>query len=155
MYAAFYKVTRPGLQGVYSKAVQFIDRGAYSHCQLVFTDGMSASASWMDNGVRFKRIDYNPEHWDFVQLPDHLEDFARSWFEFHEGMPYDLQGNVRFVLPFLPDSTSGWFCSEAIAAALQLYEPYRFGPNGLAAILKSLYQREPNDLLLSYPTSIL
>ena len=49
-------------------------------------------------------------------------------------------GNVRFVLPWLADSERGWFCSEAMAAALRLKEPWRFGPNGLAALLRSSYQ---------------
>lgn len=137
--AAFYKATRPGLQGIYSRAARWIDRGPYSHCELVFSDGLSASASWMDGGVRFKRIDYNPAHWDFMALPDELEDYARDWFEFNIGLPYDLMGNVRFVLPWVHDSEKGWFCSEAMAAALRLKEPWRFGPNGLAALLPRLF----------------
>ena len=52
MKAAFYKGTRPGLQGIYSRAVRAIDRGPYSHCELVFSDGLSASASYIDGGVR-------------------------------------------------------------------------------------------------------
>jgi len=32
----------------------------------------------MDGGVRFKRIDYDPDHWDFIELPDHLEPAARA-----------------------------------------------------------------------------
>ena len=142
MRAAFYKATRPGLQGIYSRGVRFIERGPYSHCELVFSDGLSASASWMDGGVRFKRIDFDPAHWDFIDLPAHLEPYARDWFERNDGAPYDLLGNVRFVLPWLPDSERGWFCSEAIAAALRLREPWRLGPNGLAAVLASIYPQQ-------------
>ena len=142
MQAAFYKATRPGLQGIYSRAVRWIDRGPYSHAELVFSDGLSASASWMDGGVRFKRIDYDPERWDFVTLPDSLEPYARDWFERNAGAPYDLMGNVRFVLPWLADSERGWFCSEALAAALGWAEPWRFGPNGLSALLRSILKGE-------------
>ena len=144
MRAAFYKATRPGLQGIYSRAVRWIDRGPYSHCELVFSDGLSGSASYIDGGVRFKAIDYSqhPEHWDFMALPDELEDYARDWFRANEGAPYDLMGNVRFVLPIVPASSSGWFCSEAMAAALKLKEPWRFGPNGLAALLRSILKGE-------------
>ena len=141
MKAAFYSGTRPGLQGLYSRAVRWIDRGPYSHCELVFSDGLSASASWMDGGVRFKRIGYNPAHWDFIDLPDAAEPFARDWFRANEGAPYDLMGNVRFVLPWLSDSEKGWFCSEAMAAALKIKEPWRFGPNGLAALLLTVHQQ--------------
>ncbi len=138
MKAAFYKGTRPGLQGIYSRAVRWIDRGPYSHCELVFSDGMSGSASYIDGGVRLKRIDYNPAHWDLIDLPQSLEPYARAWFESRLGAPYDLMGNVRFVLPWLADSERGWFCSEALAAALGWAEPWRFGPNGLAAVLRSI-----------------
>jgi hypothetical protein len=31
MRAAFYKGTRPGAQGIYSRALRIIDRGPYSH----------------------------------------------------------------------------------------------------------------------------
>lgn len=142
MQAAFYKATRPGLQGIYSRAVRWIDRGPYSHAELVFSDGLSASASWMDGGVRFKRIDYNPAHWDLIDLPQSLEPYARAWFERNAGAPYDLMGNVRFVLPWLADSERGWFCSEALAAALGWAEPWRFGPNGLSALLRSILKGE-------------
>lgn len=137
--AAFYRGTRPGLQGVYSRAVRAIDRGPYSHCELVFSDGISASASWMDGGVRFKRIDYDPARWDFLLLPPELEGYARDWFEFNAGAPYDLMGNVRFVLPWLADTERGWFCSEALGAALRWREPWRYGPNGAAALVKTIY----------------
>ena len=89
------------------------------------------------SGVRLKRIDYDSGHWDFIDLPPSMEPYARDWFERNAGAPYDLMGNVRFVLPFLPDSERGWFCSEALGAALGWREPWRFGPNGLSALLRS------------------
>lgn len=141
MKAAFYKATRPGWQGIYSRAVRVIDRGPYSHCELVFSDGMSGSASYIDGGVRLKRIDYNPAHWDFIDLPDAAEPYARDWFERNSGAPYDLMGNLRFVLPWLADSQRGWFCSEAMAAALGWKEPWRYGPNGAAAMARTMYSQ--------------
>nr|WP_296020816.1 hypothetical protein [uncultured Acidovorax sp.] len=139
MHAAFYKATRPGLQGLYSRAVRIIDHGPYSHCELVFSDGMSGSASFIDGGVRLKAIDYKPWHWDFLPLPLELEPYARDWFERNAGAPYDLRGNVRFVLPFIGHSAGGWFCSEAFGAALRWQEPERYGPNGAAAMVRTMY----------------
>lgn len=135
--AAFYKGTRPGAQGLYSRAVRLIDGGKYSHCEMVFSDGISASASFLDGGVRFKKIEYSAENWDFVELPALLESHARQWFVDHEGEGYDLVGNLRFLAPlrWLPDCPWRWFCSEAMAAAINLYNPSRLGPNGLHAIL--------------------
>ena len=89
-----------------------------------------------------KRIDYDSAHWDFIDLPPSLEPYARDWFERNAGAPYDLMGNVRFVLPWLADSERGWFCSEALAAALGWAEPWRFGPNGLSALLRSILKGE-------------
>lgn len=139
MRAAFYKATRPGLQGLYSRGVRVIDHGPYSHCEVVFSDGMWGSASFVDGGVRLKRIAVDPAHWDFLDLPSGLEAYARDWFERNVGAPYDLMGNVRFVLPWLRDSERGWFCSEALGAALRWSEPWRYGPNGAAAMVRTMY----------------
>ena len=136
MRAAFYKATRPGLQGIYSRAVRAIDRGPYSHCELVFSDGLSASASYIDKGVRMKRIDYDPEHWDIVDLAGFDEQAARGWFEDRLGEGYDLWGNLRFIFGWVHDDDGKWFCSEALMAALGFPEPWRFGPNGAASALK-------------------
>ncbi len=139
MHAAFYKAVRPGWQGLYSRAVQIIDHGPYSHCEIVFSDGMCGSASYIDGGVRLKRIEFKPWHWDFLQLPTAQEAYARDWFERNDGAPYDLQGNVRFVVPFIDHNPDGWFCSEAFGAALRWREPERYGPNGAAALVHTMY----------------
>lgn len=72
MKTAFYKGTRPGLQGIYSRAI----------------------------------------------------------------------GNLSFLFPLIPHSKRKWFCSEAIAAALGWAEPWRFGLNGLSALLRSILKGE-------------
>lgn len=134
-HAAFYKGTRPGAAGIYSRGVRFWTKGPYSHCEAVFSDGMSASASFEDGGVRFKAISYEPARWDFIQLPAILEAPARTWFEGHDGEGYDLMGNLHFVLGPVPDSRNRKFCSEALAAALGIADPWRFDPNDLAVLL--------------------
>ena len=68
MKVAFYKGKRGGFAGAFDATVRWWTRGAYSHVELIFSDGMSASASARDGGVRFKRIEFKPEHWDFVDL---------------------------------------------------------------------------------------
>lgn len=135
MRLALYKSTRPGFQGIYSCITRWVDGGPYSHCELIFSDGLSASASFIDGGVRFKRIDYDSAHWDFIDLPASMEPAARQWFADHAGAGYDLIGNLRFVAWFIPHSKSRWFCSEAIAAALGMPDPWRYGPCGLAAAI--------------------
>lgn len=137
MKIAFYKGTRPGVQGLYSRAVRFVDGGPYSHCELFFSDGVSASASYMDGGVRFNNITYDPSKWDVFAINDCFEYAARKWFDIHQGEGYDLLGNLRFLLGIVRESEDRWFCSEAVAAALGVKEAYRLGPNGLAALVIS------------------
>jgi hypothetical protein len=138
-HIAFYKGTQLGIHGLYNRLVRFWDNGPYSHCEAVFSDGLSASASFTDGGVRFKRIEFSPERWDVVYVPPALESEVSNWFHVHEGEPYDVLGNLRFLFDFLPDGKNKWFCNEAVGAALSLHEPWRYGPNGLASILRSIY----------------
>jgi hydroxymethylpyrimidine pyrophosphatase-like HAD family hydrolase len=140
MKAAFYKGTQPGVAGNYNRIVRWWDQGVHSHCELIFSDGISASSSFTDGGVRFKQIEYDPLKWDFIQLPDHLEPVARKWFEDHIGCEYDTFGNLRFVIDFLPDDADKRFCSEALAEALGIPEAWRFSPSCLYIILKFLFQ---------------
>lgn len=152
MRAAFYKAIRPGWQALYSHAVRTIDHGPYSHCELVFSDGICGSASFIDGGVRLKRIELDPDHWDVLAMAcaPSVEACAREWFEFNAGAPYDLMGNLRFVLPWISDSECGWFCSEAMGAALRWREPWRYGPNGAAALVHTLYPQQPGPAGLAF-----
>lgn len=147
MKLAFYKGTRKGLQGLYSRLTRWVDAGPYSHCELIFSDGLSASSSFIDGGVRFKSINYKEDNWDFVELPDYLEAQAREWFEEHEGDKYDVLGNLRFILFFVQHSKNKHFCNEAISDSLGFKESWRLGPNGFASLFKSkLYQLKDKGL---------
>lgn len=138
MRAAFYKSTRPGLPGIYNRLVRWWTRGPYSHCELVFAGDIAASSSFMDGGVRFKQIRFDPDHWDFVELPDYFEATARKWFVDHMLDGYDVLGNVHFIASVIPDDGDKWSCAESIAAALGFTDAWRFEPNALAAVLTRL-----------------
>lgn len=127
MLIAFYKSTRPGLQGIYNITVRAWTRSPYSHAEIVFSDGMAASSSFVDGGVRFKRIDLNPAHWDFIEVGGD-ETTVRQWFTDHEGKAYDLLGNLGFIVGFIRDGSDKWSCAESIAAALGYLEAFRFSP---------------------------
>jgi hypothetical protein len=131
--AAFYKGTRPGVAGIYNWAVRKWTKSPYSHVELIFSDGMPGSASFADGGVRLKAIEFDAAHWDFIDLPDHMEPAARAWFEAHAGAKYDLLGNLQFILTPFGQDQRRWFCSEACAAALGLPEPWRYDPPTLAS----------------------
>ena len=105
---------------------------------MIFSDGISASSSFLDGGVRFKDITYNPDHWDIVELPPELEQAARLWFVQHEGDSYDVIGNLGFVVGPVDDSKRKWFCSEVIMAALGVEEPGKFSPSTAMPVVKSI-----------------
>ena len=138
MRVAFYKGTRPGIAGIYNRLVRWWCQGQYSHCELIFADGVAASASFADGGVRFKAIDFDPANWDFVDVPHANEAAARDWFSLREGASYDLVGNLRFIVSPLPDDPNRYFCSESVMAALGFAHPWRFCPNGAYDILNTM-----------------
>jgi hypothetical protein len=146
--AAFYKGTHAGLPGVYNRIVRWWTRSQYSYAELIFADGMAASSSQMDGGVRFKAIDFDPALWDFVDLPERLAPTARAWFEAHLGQAYDLLGNLHFVVSPVGDDKRKWFCSEAVAAALGIPDPARFDPGTLHAALSFINQPARAGFLL-------
>jgi hypothetical protein len=129
---AFYK----GKGRIGDKLIKWWDNGPYSHCELVFSDGMWGTAYGQHGVVLWKR-DGNPETWEFIELPAHLEARARKWFEDNCGKSYDYFGLARFVFDFLPASRDKFFCSHACAAALGMKEGWRNGPNGLAAAIEN------------------
>lgn len=136
MKIAFYKGTRPGMQGIYNRLVRFVDNGPYSHCEIIFSDGVSGSASFIDKGVRFKTIEYSPDNWDFIDLPDYLEPAAREFFNERIGKGYDLMGNLRFIAWMVKESSKDWYCNEICGAAIGQTEPWRHGPNGFYGYCK-------------------
>lgn len=140
--AAFYKGTRPGFQGLYSRAVRGWEKGNYSHCELIFNNGRSASSSYTDGGVRFKQIEYDPEHWDFIDLPQELHDVAYHWFinAAIDGIKYDLRANFHFVFGPISEDRNKRFCSEAMMEALGFSEAWRFTPNNSYPTLKRLFK---------------
>lgn len=132
MRVAFYK----GKKRLFNKLVSWWTRGPYSHCELVFSDGESASASFMDGGVRYKRILFDDAHWDFIELEDSfLEAQSRFWFYDHFNEKYDVLGILGFVNPRIKQSKNKWFCSEAIMAALGFSEAWRYNPNTAYSVL--------------------
>lgn len=133
--AALYKGTRPGLPGIYNRLVRWWTRSEYSHCEIIFSTGHAASSSFEDKGVRFKVIDFDPSKWDFVALPPSLEKAAFEWFDAHRGQPYDVLGNIQFIAARVREGRSAWFCSEAVAAALGISDPWRYDPGTLASTL--------------------
>jgi hypothetical protein len=137
MKVALYKGKRGGFAGAFDASVRWWTRGAYSHVELIFSNGMSASASARDGGVRFKDIEYHPDRWDIIEI-EADEEYARAFFEKRVGLGYDYFGLFGFV--WRPHSGSAllWFCSEIVMGALKFDDPWQFNPNMVGAIARRL-----------------
>lgn len=134
--AAFFRGTPPGLPGLFNRAVRAWERGPHSHMELNFSDGVSASSSFLDGGVRFRYDILLPDEWDFITLPDEWEAPARAWFVAHEGKAYDYWADIRFINGFALESQDKWMCVESCMEALGFEEPWRFGVNTARVALK-------------------
>lgn len=122
---------------LFHKAVCIVTGSIYSHAELII-DGVAYSASHRDKGVRAKTIDFGTGRWDVIDLPQFDElaaQTALAWFVAHDRQPYDIVGLFGFVVPWCAESPRKWFCSEAIAAALALPQPWRYSPKTLALTL--------------------
>lgn len=134
MKVAFYK----GRKRLFNRVTSWWLRGPYSHCEIVFDEieqgSVCASSSFMDGGVRVKVIALDPEHWDVIDVAGDAA-FANLWWREHEGMHYDTLGLLGFVARIVKQDKRRWFCSEAVAAMLQIPDPWRFDPCTLHAAL--------------------
>ena len=150
MKVAFYCGTRKGVNGLYSRGVRWLEKGSFSHCELYFPQGDSASASFIDKGVRFKDIKYTSGDWVFVDVSWADEKYARAYFEEHEDEDYDVLGNLRFLIGVVGHSKNKKFCSEAVAEALQLKDGWLLAPNALYNVLtfinKQMERQQMNAL---------
>lgn len=132
MKLALYK--GKGLVG--NALIRWWTRSIYSHCELVI-DGISYSSSLMDGGVRAKRIDHTPAHWDFVELPWADKLAVLTLYDQTKGEPYGWLDLLWRQVLNRPGDARGWFCSEWCAAALGLPNPQLYSPATLGDYCKS------------------
>ena len=92
-----------------------------SHCELLFENGQMFSASFREDVVRFKKHSYTGKAWCRIDidLTDsqilHIGRFVRKQIS----KKYDYLGIIGFVLPFVHQVQSRWFCSEVCSEALK------------------------------------
>jgi hypothetical protein len=135
MQFAFYK----GKGTLFDRLIRWWQRGPYSHVEALLVDNgagvFECASSLPGDGVRIASVKLVDGDWDFVDFPaDTMA--VRSWFEAHAGARYDWLGIFGFVLRPFGGEPKRYFCSEAIATALDIDEPFRFDPNALFDCLK-------------------
>ncbi|WP_175948499.1 hypothetical protein [Burkholderia pyrrocinia] len=131
MRFAFYK----GRGTLIDRAIRWWQRGLYSHVEAVLADNgdgtfLCASSS-RGAGVRIATITLPAAEWDVLEMPVDVDD-VHAWFDAHAGAGYDWLGIFGFVMRPVGGEPGRYFCSEAIASALGVNEPWRLDPNGFA-----------------------
>ena len=136
----FYKV-------LHHKLVCWWTHGDYSHCELVLgqrirDDGVieyeCASSSFRDKGVRSKWMELPASKWTIVDIGDMVsEDYARAVLTAHMGDEYDKLAWLGHLWRPIIGSADKWTCSEFVAYMLNMYEPWRYDPATLFAVLVS------------------
>ena len=102
------------------KVIAFFTRSKYSHCEIVFLDGMFASSSPRDGGVRLKMISPD-DHWDIIDLGnEYSEKSIRYWFMSNKGDTYDWLGAIGSIFSIDLTSEDKKFCSYSCAIVLGL-----------------------------------
>ena len=122
---ALYK----GKGNFYDVLVRAATLSKYSHVELVI-NGVCYTSSPRDNGVRSKVIDLHSGNWDVYPIEGDAQ-YALDFFEKEMGKPYDWLGAIKSVVPFFPNRKEKWFCSEIVAAALQLPKARKYTPEDL------------------------
>lgn len=131
MKIAFYKAEYGNLVDFGISLASF---SPYSHCELVFSDGMCGSASPRDGGVRLKLIEMN-SHWDVFEINTEIdEDVIRYWFTINDSEEYDMLGAIGSIAHIDLTSDNKKFCSY-IAASVMGLDPI-ISPGGLFRLLK-------------------
>lgn len=136
---------RKGSDTLLGSLIRLRTGSIYSHVELVLDGGIDQvstcfSASWMDDGVRTRKIRLAGDNWDVV--PVHLNlnrvaDLQRS----EDGKPYDRMGILTWGTPFASlQDKDRWFCSELAAEALRYGKPWTESPASLAADLTGVWR---------------
>lgn len=118
--------------------------GDSAHCEMsVLRDRLTRevehhciSASFLDDGVRFKTMPLPVEKWRIYEMPQDSTS-AIEWLREHDGDKYDWLGLLGFMARWIRGRSNRRFCSEAAAEVLGLPDPFRYD----LALLESVCSR--------------
>lgn len=108
-------------RGVISALVRWQTRSVYSHCAIQLPDGRILE-SWQGSGVQVRRLaDWaGVERFRVAGITATQWGRAVSFAEAQVGAGYDYISVLRFVSRRHAPDNGRWFCSELVAAALQV-----------------------------------
>lgn len=115
---------------LFSRAVTWLRGGDSAHCEISHEwrgeFHTCTSASFMDGGVRQKRIQLSPDKWRIYEIPQMRQTDVLEWFYQHHLKKYDIVGLLGFVWRRIEGSGRRFFCSEACADILRLPTPHLY-----------------------------
>ena len=126
MKLASYKAFNPDSTWL-DKAIGIMSFGKYSHSELIFSSGhYSFSISPRDGGARVKNINFNPDHWDIVDLKLTDKEEIRILGECSKMAyyRYDYIGALFSISPFCIKKKNKGFCSQVITNLLSETNAY-------------------------------
>ena len=95
----------------------------YSHCELVFSDGVTIGTSLRSPfKVESKKVNYNKGYWDLIDIKLDMDQEIRirTFCNAQIGKEYDWTAIwFSHLLPFKIQDDNKWFCSELCVAAFQ------------------------------------
>lgn len=113
-------------------------RSDVSHCEVIVrsVEDMHEclSASWLDRGVRVKRMPLPPAKWRIYEVVAHTPVAPCDWWTRHAGERYDWLALLGLVLrPVTRGRRRRWYCEEVVAELIGFDEPWRYDVAGLEA----------------------
>lgn len=149
VYLATYKHQPGGVRGLVALGIRLVTRSQYSHTELCIGHPFEGPAhcitsSGMDGGVRCKRMQLSPNKWDILPMPWVSESAAWAFMLDNKGAKYDFWGVSRFVVSWVGEHPSRWFCSEAVAHIAGFADPWRYSPATFHEAVKQRLEDEQN-----------
>jgi len=142
MKVAFQKREDTILAGL----IRWWTKSPYSHCEILFDDGLMFSAHPRNHGTRYIESGIlNANEWDILMVPTTTVDdiIIRAFCNSQLGCRYDWWG-IFFsqIIRLQREHPERWFCSEVCTSALQHIQrimgarPCTFSPGKLFKRLK-------------------
>ena len=121
--------------GIWDNIICWVTNSQFSHVEIALGETTSHYNTWSSSnreiGVRETWIFKNRTIWTEVDIDEDPAPVLR-WFEKHKGEKYDWIGLIgtRIHLKYFR-SNNKWFCSEAIADALDIENSWKMTPEKL------------------------
>lgn len=118
-----------------ARLVAWWQRSDVSHCEVIVRSVGDVheclSASWVDRGVRIKRMPLPADKWRVYEIVPGNSVTPAQWWVQHAGARYDWLALFGLVLrPTTKGREHRWYCEEVAADLAGFDEPWRYDVAG-------------------------